>query len=173
MASKLTVFAALFVCFLVVADASLRLTTTVVEDQENPQQRRQSQQCQQQVQRQRIRNCQDYIVQQQRESSGRWDDDNDLEFEDEMNPQIRGQGQEYLDQCCQELEQIDRQCRCQALQEIARQAQQEQQQQGGRWRGQQQEGRYRGGQQQRIQQQVRQLPQICRVQVPQQCQQGY
>ncbi|KAG9155035.1 hypothetical protein Leryth_025734 [Lithospermum erythrorhizon] len=57
--------------------------------------------------------------------------------------------------------------------EIARQVQQEQQISRRQMEGQQQEGRYRGGQQQRIQQQVRQLPQICRVQVPQQCQQGY
>ena len=45
------------------------------------------------------------------------------------------QGQQHLRQCCQQLENIDQQCRCEAVRQVVRQQQQEQE---GEEQGQQQ-----------------------------------
>ncbi|CAI9294774.1 unnamed protein product [Lactuca saligna] len=68
-----------------------------------------------------------------------------------------------LEQCCNELQNVDEECQCEAMQEVYRQAQRQQQQ------GSQQRGR-RGGQHQTqdLQQIVQSLPSQCKLEV-QQC----
>ncbi|MCD7450954.1 hypothetical protein HAX54_009102 [Datura stramonium] len=96
--------AALVLCLLAVASANT-FTVTVTEEEDNPQR------CQEQIQ---LNHCRMYL-------SGRrqyyGDELSMVTDEDEIN-----QGQEHLQQCCQELRNIDTQCRCPALKRLVTQA---------------------------------------------------
>ncbi|KAF5728377.1 2S sulfur-rich seed storage protein 2-like [Tripterygium wilfordii] len=137
--AKLIVFLATLAVLLLLTEASIYRTTIEI-DEENP--RRQTGQCQEQIHRQHsLSHCQDFMRQQMR---GRRDDDS--------------QGRrEHLEQCCDQLEQLDTQCRCQGLQRAVKEQQQ------GQRRGQQsQEGR-------RMLDVARDIPSMCNLQ-PRECQ---
>ncbi|KAK6785562.1 hypothetical protein RDI58_019017 [Solanum bulbocastanum] len=93
---KISLVAALLLCLLAFANAN-RFSVTVTEDDiENPQS------CQEQMQSHRLNHCR--MLLSRKELSMVTDDD------DEMRNQ-----QEHLQQCCQELRNIDTKCRCPAL----------------------------------------------------------
>ncbi|KAH6767954.1 hypothetical protein C2S51_013290 [Perilla frutescens var. frutescens] len=94
--------------------------------------RRSSEQCRQQVQGREFRECQ-RLLQQRR--SGAYNAEEDKE--------------EYLQECCQQLKEMDRQqCGCEAIRQAVRAAQQ-----GGR--------SYQTGQSEQIYQRARDLPRRC------------
>ncbi|KAH6806119.1 hypothetical protein C2S51_030950 [Perilla frutescens var. frutescens] len=97
------------------------------------------QQCSQQVQGREFRACQRFLKQR----SGPYNAEEDEE-EVTGNPQ-----QQYLQECCQQLKEMDRQqCGCEAIKQAMRQAQQ-----GGR--------SYQTGQSEQIYQRARELPRRC------------
>ncbi|KAK2984804.1 hypothetical protein RJ640_004629 [Escallonia rubra] len=110
--AKLAILAAALVALLALAEASTittTMTTTTIEE-ENPSGSRQR--CQEQIQRQQLRSCQRYLTQ------GRPYDE--LGMRMVVNPQ-----QQSLRQCCQQLENVDEQCRCEAIRQVVRQQQQQ------------------------------------------------
>lgn len=143
MAIKAALAASLLVALVVAASASSYTTiiTTTSYDEEGMirQGREEGQQCRQRVQGQEFQSCQRYLRQ------GR-------------NPQQ----QEYQEQCCQELKEMDRyQCGCEALRQAVQKAQQ-----GGTSYPGQGEGHQSQGQQ--IYERARQLPRVCNLR-EQQC----
>ncbi|KAH7861389.1 hypothetical protein Vadar_025511 [Vaccinium darrowii] len=85
------------------------ITTTVVEEEENP---GQQQRCRQQIQREdNLRDCQMYLMQQMRGGY-----DKVAMIKTESNPH-----QQQLRMCCQQMENLDEQCRCEGLREAMRQ----------------------------------------------------
>ncbi|CAK9176272.1 unnamed protein product, partial [Ilex paraguariensis] len=114
------------------------IITTVVEE-ENP---RESQKCREQIQRQQqLPHCQAYLSQRS-------------PYELALNPQEQEEQEQYLRQCCQQLENIDEECRCRAVREAVRQSQQG----GGRQAEETRE----------MAQRARDLPRRCNLE-PQQC----
>ncbi|KAH6837163.1 hypothetical protein C2S53_018261 [Perilla frutescens var. hirtella] len=109
------------------------------------------QQCSQQVQGRQFRACQRYL---QQRSSGPYNAGDEEEDEEVAgNPQ-----QQYLQECCQQLKEMDRQqCGCEAIRHAVREAQHGQ---GGR--------SYHTGQSEQIYQRARALPRRCRL-THQQC----
>lgn len=109
--AKLTILAAAFVALIAFAQATrTTITTTVVEEEEKP---GQQQRCRQQIQREdNLRDCQMYLQQQMR---GRYDK---VAMITETNPH---QQQQQLRMCCQQMENLDEQCRCEGLTEAMRQ----------------------------------------------------
>ncbi|PWA70406.1 seed storage albumin 6 precursor [Artemisia annua] len=134
------------------------VATTITED--NRKSGSQSQQsCYQRIQGQRFQQCQNYI--QEAQQSGSYGP---------LLMSTNKQGQQYqqeMQQCCNELERVETECQCEALQEVYRQAQKQQQP----WS--QQQGSRRGGQQgqqmQGLRSIVEKLRNQCNLQV-QQCQ---
>ncbi|PSS06160.1 2S sulfur-rich seed storage protein large chain 1B like [Actinidia chinensis var. chinensis] len=110
---KLTILAAAFVALLALASVSSHrttITTTVVEEEENP---GQQQQCREQIQsQQNLRHCQMYLAQ-----VGR--DYYDVAMVTDRNPQQ----QQHLRECCQQLQKIDEECRCEGVRMAVRQQQ--------------------------------------------------
>ncbi|KAH7837679.1 hypothetical protein Vadar_016611 [Vaccinium darrowii] len=106
--AKLTILAAALVALIALAQATrTTITTTVVEEEENP---RQQQRCRQQIQREdNLRDCQMYLQQQMR---GGYDK---VAMITETNPH------QQLRMCCQQMENLDEQCRCEGLMEAMRQ----------------------------------------------------
>uniref|UniRef100_A0A5B7BE13 Putative Protease inhibitor/seed storage/LTP family n=1 Tax=Davidia involucrata TaxID=16924 RepID=A0A5B7BE13_DAVIN len=115
MAIRLTLLAATFAVLLAFATASIyRTTITTVEiDEENPSQ---AQRCRQQIQRQRLNECQEYLSQSIRS----------IMLPTEMG---RSRGQQ-LQECCQQLEEVEEQCRCEAVRRAVQQQQQQEELQG-------------------------------------------
>ncbi|GFY91513.1 hypothetical protein Acr_07g0017090 [Actinidia rufa] len=112
--AKLTILAASLVALLAIASVSAHrttITTTVVEEEEeeNPGQ----QQCREQIQRQQnLRHCQMYLAQAGREYY-------DVSMVTDRNPQQ----QQHLRECCQQLQKIDEECRCEGVRTAVRQQQ--------------------------------------------------
>ncbi|XP_047329844.1 2S sulfur-rich seed storage protein 1-like [Impatiens glandulifera] len=104
---KLTILALLSVLALAEIVTALRITTTVVEDDNIPEQR-----SHEQIQtKQQLQHCQTYLREIARRPATR-----------------RGQG-DRLEQCCNDLRSLDQECRCQGLQQAILHQQQQQQQQ--------------------------------------------
>ncbi|KAI3524363.1 hypothetical protein L1887_03017 [Cichorium endivia] len=143
--AKITLLALAFTALVAFASAHTIITTTIEE--ENPVSR---QQCSRQIQGQRFNQCQRYLQQGQ----SWYEDDN------------RSQQQGDLQSCCNELQNVDEQCQCEAVKEAFRQAQRMQQQQQG------QQGRSYGSQHvQQLKQKAQNLPNQCNLQT-RQCQVG-
>ncbi|XP_021906580.1 sweet protein mabinlin-2-like [Carica papaya] len=155
MASKLTLLFATFALFMLLAKASsFDLQYEFEEDEEN-QRRPQQQRCQQEfVRHQRLRACQRFI-RRQTSRGPRLEDELVVDDEDEENQQQQ-RGQQDFQICCQQLRNIDPQCRCPVLRRAVRIQQQRTQGQQGR-----------PGQQ--VQQQVRRMHRIA-SNIPNMCQ---
>ncbi|PSS16260.1 2S sulfur-rich seed storage protein large chain 2 like [Actinidia chinensis var. chinensis] len=108
--AKLTILAVSLVAFLALASVSAHrttITTTVVEE-ENPGQ----QQCREQIQRQQnLRHCQMYLA--------RGRDQYEVAMVTDRNPRQ----QQHLRECCQQLQKIDEECRCEGVRTAVRQQQ--------------------------------------------------
>ncbi|KAK3021277.1 hypothetical protein RJ639_047268 [Escallonia herrerae] len=147
--AKLTILAAALLALLALAEASTyrtTITTTTIEE-ENPHHGGSRQRCREQFQQQQqLRHCQMYMRQ-----GSPYDAGLALAMVTGVNPQQ----QQHLRECCQQLRNIDEQCRCEAIRQMVRQ-----QQMGG------------GSQQEQIQemaQKAQYLPRRCNME-PQQCQ---
>ncbi|POO00444.1 Napin/ Bra allergen [Trema orientale] len=126
--ARLTILAAagLLVAVLFVVNTSVgahRTTITTVEIESNnlPTQR-----CEDQIRRQNLRECEQYIRQ------GRRDDYGVLALKGEEEENYSGGQQQQwqqLQQCCNQLRQMDQQCQCEAMSHIVRQQRQRQGQQ--------------------------------------------
>lgn len=152
MANKVALTTSFLLALVVLARASRYttiITTTTLDDEANP--RGQQQQCQRQLQGRQFRSCQSYLSQR---GSSQYEEEEKEEMGGglEMNP---SQQQQYLRDCCEQLQNVEQQCRCEAIQHAARQAQQ---QQGS--------GRQQSSEQ--VYQRARELPRQCNFR--QQCQ---
>ncbi|KAL3631932.1 hypothetical protein CASFOL_024916 [Castilleja foliolosa] len=148
MAIKLTFSVALLVALISLATATsytTTVTTTTFEDEANP---GQQQQCQRQLQGRQFRSCQRYLS---HRSS------NEVL---EMSTENPGQRQQRLQECCDQLRNVNEQCRCEAIRHAVRQLQQ-QQQEG--------QGQQQTGQSQKVYTRATELPSRCNIR-PQQCQ---
>ncbi|KAL7137374.1 hypothetical protein ABFS83_10G087300 [Erythranthe nasuta] len=148
MANKAALAAALLVALVALASATTyttTVTTTTIDDEAN---RGQQQQCLQQIQGRRFQSCQRYLSQR-----GQYEEEEAIEMTT-GNPQQQSQ---YLRDCCQQLQNVNQQCRCEAI----KQAVKEIQQQGGQ---------YQTRQSEQVYQKARSLPRQCNFRSPQQCQ---
>ncbi|PKI55884.1 2S albumin-like [Punica granatum] len=145
MARRLAVLAAVFVAMFMVASAYKTTVTTMVledNDDENQSRRGGRQQCREQIQRQQqLFHCQQVLTR-----GGRYIVLGMRGAED-SNP-------ESLQQCCQQLRQVEEQCRCQGIEEIVQ--------------IQQQQGRLQGQRLREVIQTAENLPNMCRLS-PQRC----
>ncbi|KAG8376720.1 hypothetical protein BUALT_Bualt09G0093200 [Buddleja alternifolia] len=153
MAKNLALTAVLLAALVALATATTyttTVTTTTFDDsEENP---RESQQCRQQVQGRQFQSCQRYLTSRR---SGGGQEVELLEMTTD-NPRQQEEEQQHLRQCCQQLRNVDQQCRCEAIRHAVRQTQQ-----GG--------GSYQGEQMQQVYQKARSLPQRCNMRSPRQC----
>ncbi|KAJ9537935.1 hypothetical protein OSB04_030668 [Centaurea solstitialis] len=142
--AKLTLLVFTIATLLALASAHKTIVTTVLEEDDttNPS----SQQCGQQLQGQQLRQCQNHL--QQPESL--------FPF-----PQ---QQQQTLQQCCQELRNVNPQCQCNAVKKIFGEVQQQQEQQGGIFGG-----IFGPMQTQRLKQRAENIPNQCNLQTGRQC----
>ena len=107
--AKLTFLATALVALLAIGSVSAHRTTitTTVMEEENPGQ----QQCREQIQRQQnLRHCQMYLAQAGSEYY-------DVSMVTDRNPQ------QHLRECCQQLQKIDEECRCEGVRTAVRQQQ--------------------------------------------------
>ncbi|KAK3199507.1 hypothetical protein Dsin_022922 [Dipteronia sinensis] len=99
--AKFTLLVATFALFLLVANATIYRTTVVIDDADS--RSGQQQRCQRQLQdQQELNRCKSFLSQ-----------------------RIQGHGanprqQQDIQQCCQQLEQLDRECRCPGLEQVTR-----------------------------------------------------
>ncbi|KAK1440018.1 hypothetical protein QVD17_05843 [Tagetes erecta] len=117
-----------------------------------------SQQCSQSEIQRPVNQCQRYVEQQIQSQQTI-----------KMRTSRRGEQQQELRQCCNELQNLERECQCEAVEEVAREVmRQQQQQQGGRQ--QQKQGRRQFGEDltEIVRQVVQNLPNQCNLEV-QQC----
>ncbi|KAG8383841.1 hypothetical protein BUALT_Bualt04G0055700 [Buddleja alternifolia] len=114
-------------------------TTTTTVEIVNP---RESEQCRQQIGLQRLSSCQQYL-----RSSSR--------FESSIMPENESGWRETFPQCCEDLEQINEECRCEAIKQIAQQERQVERVQGREMR--------------EMLQTAQSLPALCRIS-PRYCQ---
>ncbi|KAK6150752.1 hypothetical protein DH2020_015684 [Rehmannia glutinosa] len=114
-------------------------TTTTVEIVAD---RGESRRCREQIERQRLSSCRQYL----RDSS---------RFESSMPENERGGWREAFPRCCDELEQINEQCRCEAVKQVAQQ--------------QRQAGGLQGREMREMLKTAQSLPSLCRIS-PQSCQ---
>ncbi|KAM0063477.1 putative bifunctional inhibitor/plant lipid transfer protein/seed storage helical [Helianthus debilis subsp. tardiflorus] len=140
MATKTLLFLAL-AALVAFATAHTTIITTTIED-ENP--LSEQRQCSQQVQGQRLNQCRMFLQQGQRG----------------QQHQQQQQEQQLLQQCCQELQNIDPQCQCEAVKQVFREAQQQVQQQ----QGPQSVPFVHSQQAQRLKQKAQILPNVCNLQ---------
>jgi len=144
--AKLIVLAFTIATLLAIASAHRTIvTTTIEEDDINPSSQRQ-QQCSRHLQGQQLRQCQTHLQQ-----------PDQTPFQ---------QQQQTLQQCCQELRNVDQQCQCNAVKKIFAEVQQQQQQQ----QQQQETGPFGSQQIQRLKQKAENLPNQCNLQTRRQCQ---
>ncbi|XP_059664173.1 2S sulfur-rich seed storage protein 2-like [Cornus florida] len=144
--AKLTILAFTLLALLSLSKASTITTTTVtLDEEENP---RGQQSCREQIQRQReqLRHCAQYLSSQRRPY-----DEEPLR----MVTNQQQQQQQELRQCCNQLENMDEQCRCEAIRQVLRR--------------QQERGELEGEEMQQVAQRARSLPSRCNLR-PQQCQ---
>ncbi|KAG6437242.1 hypothetical protein SASPL_102154 [Salvia splendens] len=152
MATKAALTAALLMAL--VALASATTFTTSFEEEGNPRQ----QQCRQQLQGREFRSCQLYFSQR---SSNPYEEEVEEEVLEMSTGRQTRHRQPHLNECCEQLREMDRhQCGCEAIKHAVQQAQQ----QGGR-------SRYQTGQSEseQIYQKARSLPRMCGLR-EQQCQ---
>ncbi|KAJ9537934.1 hypothetical protein OSB04_030667 [Centaurea solstitialis] len=149
--AKLTLLALTIATLLALASAHKTIVTTVLEEDDtfdttNPssQQQQQQQHCGRHLQGQQLRQCQTHL----------------------QNQNPSQQQQQTLQQCCQELRNIDQQCQCRAVKKIFAEVQQQQQQQ----QQQQETGPFGSQQTQRLKQKAENLPNQCNLQTRRQCQ---
>ncbi|XP_071697171.1 2S seed storage protein-like [Rutidosis leptorrhynchoides] len=128
------------------------VTTLAEEDNYSRRSSRSSQQCSE-VQGRQFNQCQRYIQQQQQQGG--------LIL---MSINRQGQQPQELRSCCNELENVQRECQCEAMQEVYEQAMRQQQQQQGR----RQSSRRAGVEPQMVQRAIQNLKNECNLQV-QQC----
>lgn len=103
--TKLTLLAATFIAFLLLVEAS-RVTTVTKEDDEKGNPKMKS--CQKQVQRQKyLRNCQEYMKEK-------------ADYNKQLNHE---KDEEYPEECCEELRQMDYRCCCEGLKQAILQLQ--------------------------------------------------
>ncbi|KAK9057046.1 hypothetical protein SSX86_024412 [Deinandra increscens subsp. villosa] len=132
--AKLIALALAFAALVAFATAHTTIMTTTIED-ENPVSRQR--QCSQRLQGQRFNQCRMHLQQGQ----GPYE---------EENRQIRGQ---ELEQCCEELQNVEEQCQCEAVKHVFREVQQ-----------QHQIGPFGSQQTQRLRQRAEMLPNQCNLQ---------
>ncbi|XP_047335981.1 2S seed storage albumin protein-like [Impatiens glandulifera] len=145
--AKLTILALLALFALAHVATAFRTTVTVIEEEEDFNPARPQQRCQEQIQRQQqLRHCQMHLKEKSRRQSSVLTMSTDDNNEDE---------EQYLDQCCQQLRNLDEQCRCKGLQEAVRQ--QQKQTRGG------ERGQTEQRQKQRIIEEAERLPSRCDV----------
>ncbi|XP_010064931.1 2S albumin [Eucalyptus grandis] len=144
--ARVAVTAAVLALLVVAASATYRTTITTVEFDEEANPRRGgggsgsgSQQCRQRILRQQLHKCEQFITQ------GRGLI---------VLPRHEEGGQGSLQQCCQQLRQIDQQCRCEGLKQIVQE--------------QQQQGQLQGQELREVVQKAQNLPNMCRL-GPQRC----
>ncbi|KAK3199506.1 hypothetical protein Dsin_022921 [Dipteronia sinensis] len=127
--AKLAALSTFFAVLLLVANAyAYRTTITTVEiDEESSRWDRpgSQQQCSEEIEQRDLSDCEQYITQSSR-GQGRA-----MMVTDGANPQRQSQ---YLQQCCNQIRQVDDKCQCSALKQIV----QEGQQNGRQGRGQEQ-----------------------------------
>ncbi|XP_047979736.1 2S seed storage albumin protein-like [Salvia hispanica] len=129
MAIKAAVAAALLMALVAVASATT-ITTTSYDERGS----RKYQQCSQKVQGRQFQSCQSYLKQRSY-----------LEMDSGSSKQ------EYVEECCEQLRDMDRyQCGCEAIKHAVQKAQQ-----GG--------SSYQTGQSEKIYQRARALPRLCRL----------
>ncbi|KAI3675548.1 hypothetical protein L1987_85170 [Smallanthus sonchifolius] len=138
--AKLVALALAFAALVVFATAHTTIVTTTIED-ENPVSRQR--QCSQRLQGQRFNQCRMYLQQGQ------------SPFEDNRQ---WGQQQQGIQQCCQELRNVEDQCQCEAVKKVFRDVQQQQ-------------GHFGSQQTQQLKQRAQMLPNQCNLQ-SRQCQIG-
>ncbi|KAI3716240.1 hypothetical protein L6452_23444 [Arctium lappa] len=141
--AKLTVLIAFTIAtLLAVTSAHRTIITTTIEDDTFDTSRKQ--QCMQHLQGQQLQQCQIHLQQ----------------------PEQSQQQQQTLQQCCQELQNVDEQCRCKAVKQVFGEVQQQQQQ-----RQQQQTGPFGSPSQeiQKLKQKAENLPRQCNLQTRKQC----
>ena len=154
MTARTTVIAAMLAtALLAVAGVSgFRATITAIIDEELDQDAGEQQQtqhkCRQQIRPQRLQQCRQFLQQQSQESP----------YEPVLLNQEEKQ-QQPLWQCCQQLKNVDEQCRCEAVKQVVQQLQQ----------GEGPYGQQGPQKQQQILQKARQLPGLCNLQ-PKECQ---
>ncbi|KAI3471819.1 hypothetical protein Pfo_028472 [Paulownia fortunei] len=154
-AKKVALAVALLVVLVALARATTyttTVTTTAVDDEANP---GQYQECRQQLQGRRFRSCQRYLSQRSGPYNGEEEEEEILEMST-GNPGQQEQQQQYLRECCQQLKDVNEECRCEAIKHAVRQLQQE----GGRGQTEQS---------QQVYQRASSLPRKCNMR-PQQCQ---
>ncbi|KAL4554057.1 hypothetical protein LXL04_039831 [Taraxacum kok-saghyz] len=139
--AKLIALALAFSAFLALTSAHTTIITTTIEE-EKPVSR---QQCSRQIQGQRLNQCQRYLQQGQS-----W-------YEEDNRSQMQGGG---LQSCCQELQNVEEQCQCEAVKEAFRQTQRMQQR-----------GSFGAQQIRELKQKAQELPNQCKLQT-RQCQVG-
>ncbi|KAJ0044846.1 hypothetical protein Pint_04242 [Pistacia integerrima] len=140
--AKLVLLLSAFAVLLLVANASIYRTTVEVEEENSSR----GQSCQKQFeQQQRFRHCQMYVQKEIKGSQGgRW-------LSNDVN-----QREQCFKQCCQELQEVDRRCRCQGLEQMVKH--------------QQQQGQFRGEKIQELYETACELPRMCNIQPMQGCQ---
>ncbi|XP_010539281.1 PREDICTED: 2S seed storage protein 5 [Tarenaya hassleriana] len=150
--AKLIVVLATFALFLLVANASIY--RTVVEfDEEDVNQSGQQGQCQREFQQhQQFRACQKWI-RQRGQRGGYAEEDIELVVEEDNDEDDMNQRQQSLQQCCRELNQVDRMCVCPVIRHAAQQV---------RFQGQHQPQQVR-----QMFRAARNLPNICKIPVGQ------
>ncbi|KAI3675539.1 hypothetical protein L1987_85129 [Smallanthus sonchifolius] len=136
--AKLIALALAFAALVAFATAHTTIVTTTIED-DNPVSRQR--QCSQRLQGQRFNQCRMYLQQGQGP------------FEDNRQ---RGQQQQVMQQCCQELQNVEDQCQCEAVKKVFRDVQQQQ-------------GQFGSQQTQQLKQRAQMLPNQCNLQ-SRQCQ---
>nr|AJO68010.1 alpha-amylase inhibitor [Trichosanthes kirilowii] len=119
MARLTGIIALLAVALLVVEAYAYRTTITTVEVDDDNQGRQQR--CRQMSAREKLRSCEQYLRQQSRDV---------LLMRGIDNPRRKEGGS--FDECCSELRNVDEQCRCDLLEEIAREEQRQARGQEGR-----------------------------------------
>ncbi|KAG6433922.1 hypothetical protein SASPL_105541 [Salvia splendens] len=133
MAIKAAVAAALLMALVAVASATT-YTTTVTTTSYDERGSRKYQQCSQKVQGREFRSCQSFLKQRSY-----------LEMDSGRSKQ------EYVEECCEQLRDMDRyQCGCEAIKHAVQKAQQ-----GG--------SSYQTGQSEKIYERARALPRLCRL----------
>ncbi|KAJ4949987.1 hypothetical protein NE237_026819 [Protea cynaroides] len=151
--ARLATIGVLLVALVFMAEASLY--QAIETDVEENQSRRDM--CRQELRGRRFRSCQDYLQRGRRGYRG-------------VMSRFGGSG-ESLDDCCRELRDVDRMCRCDAIE----QARDDAQMRGDRRRGyEEQRRRYRGMDEDRdMRRRAENLPSLCRMDSPRHCEMGY
>ncbi|KAM7259810.1 hypothetical protein ACFE04_015551 [Oxalis oulophora] len=97
--AKLAILATSFALLFLVATATVTITTVEINEEANP-----TKSCQQQVQAQPLRNCQQFLTECSRM----------MMLENTASSRCQQQKQE----CCEEMSQLDKECRCHGIKKM-------------------------------------------------------